>query len=106
MEQLTRRDQIEIRIGNVPLGWKLNALSAALVSIREAHRDTMAPACWAAINRALNNLGEAELNSAGGGRRTLVQPKEAICAGSNAPGCNQRTTPAGDEVAPAGSVGS
>jgi hypothetical protein len=59
MPQITRRDQIEIRIGDVPLAWKLDAIGAALLAVRDAHRDTMPPAAWAAINRANDAIGEA-----------------------------------------------
>ena len=52
---------IEIRIGDVTLAAKLDALGAALVAVREAHRDGMPVECWAQINRAHEALGAAIL---------------------------------------------
>ncbi|MBL9187886.1 MAG: hypothetical protein JNK23_10430 [Opitutaceae bacterium] len=60
---LARRDQIEIRIGDVPLGWKLDAIGAALAAVREAHRGTMPNACWAALHRAEKEIAAAILAS-------------------------------------------
>ena len=53
---------IEIRIGNVGLVPKLDALGAAIAAVREAHRDEMSPASWAALNRAQDQLAEAILH--------------------------------------------
>ncbi len=52
-----QRNAIEIRTANVDLGTKLDAVGAALVAIREAHRDAMPVKCWAAINRARSDRG-------------------------------------------------
>jgi hypothetical protein len=55
------RAAIEIRIGNATLVQKLDAIAAALVAVREAHRDTMNPRQWGAINRSLDSIAEAVL---------------------------------------------
>jgi hypothetical protein len=52
---------IEIRIGNVDLVTKLDALAAAIAAIREAHRYEMSPAAWAALNDAQAALVRAIL---------------------------------------------
>ena len=63
MNALGKRDAIEIRIGDVSLAAKLDALAAALLAVRDAHRETMGAKCWPAINRALDNLAEATLHA-------------------------------------------
>lgn len=74
-ESIQRRAPIEIRIPDAPLRWKLNAISATLVAVRDAHRDTMSVRAWAAINRALDQLGEAELTCNEG--RALPEASDA-----------------------------
>jgi hypothetical protein len=98
------RLSIEFKIADVPLGSKLDALAAALVCVREAHRDTMSPRTWEAINRALDALAAATIYSSGGGPR-LAQPKEVLCGRRNAPAYHQHTTPAEGVVSLAGNVG-
>ena len=56
------RNQIEIRIGDVPLVAKLDALGAAVAAVRDAHGDTMSKKAWAAMHRAQNALAEAMLS--------------------------------------------
>lgn len=60
-ELLHRSAAIEIRICTTDLAAKLDALGAAVVAVREAHRDTMSVRCWAAMNRAQDCLAEALL---------------------------------------------
>ena len=50
---------IEIRVANVDLTTKLDALGAALAAIREAHRDEMSVRCWAEMNKAQEALAAA-----------------------------------------------
>ncbi len=59
---LSRKDAIQIRIGDVPLEAKLDALCAALQAVRLAHRDTMSVRSWAALNRAEEAIGEATVH--------------------------------------------
>ncbi len=105
MNTLGKRDAVEIKIGNVPLAWKLDAIAAALAAVLEAHRDTISQRSWAAVNRARDNLYEAMIGAsdspANGGQRA-IQPQEALCGRRNAPAYHQPTTPAGDVVTPAG----
>lgn len=54
---------IEIRIANVSLAEKLDALGAALAAVREAHREGMPAECWAAINRAQKNIAQATIHA-------------------------------------------
>lgn len=61
--ELARADALEIRIGNVSLPAKLDALGAALAAIREAHRGDMPPKAWAALYRAQDAISEAMLCS-------------------------------------------
>jgi hypothetical protein len=61
MQSLGRPDAVEIKIGNVPLTWKLDAIAAALDAVKQAHRDEMTPATWAAVNRAQDELGAASI---------------------------------------------
>ncbi|ACB76675.1 hypothetical protein [Opitutus terrae] len=56
---LARPSAIEIRIANVDLPTKLDALGAALAAIREAHRDDMSVQSWAALHRAQEAIAEA-----------------------------------------------
>lgn len=69
---VTRHRAIEITIANVGLVPKLDALGAALVAVREAHRDGMPPKCWAALHRAQEAIADAIL-SAGGSESSLTQ---------------------------------
>lgn len=62
---------IVISIPDVPLEMKLDAIAAALVAVRDAHRDTMPPDCWAAINSAADCLAEATLRVRDSGRARL-----------------------------------
>jgi hypothetical protein len=57
--ELTQHRAIDIRIANVTLTAKLDALGAALVAVREAHQGEMSVACWSAINRAHEQIAEA-----------------------------------------------
>lgn len=50
---------IEIRIANVDLATKLDALGAVLAAIREAHRDGTSPRSWSALHRAQEAIAEA-----------------------------------------------
>ena len=58
---------IEIKIGNVDLATKLNAIGAALEAVRLAHRDEMPVECWAALNQAEERIAEATMKSRGAG---------------------------------------
>lgn len=58
---LVTRANIEIRIGDVPLAAKLDAIGALIAAVREAHRDTISVKGWAAMNRAQENIAEAIL---------------------------------------------
>jgi len=98
--ELTARKALEIRIADVELPAKLDALGAALAAVREAHRDQITPKAWAALNRAQENIAEAMMYSADGGRRQLSQGT-SYAPGQKA-GYNNTTTPAGELAAPAG----
>lgn len=50
---------IEIKIGTIDLASKIDVIGAAVVAVREAHRDGMSGQCWAAMNRAQEALAEA-----------------------------------------------
>lgn len=63
MDSVTRREGIEIRIGGADLATKLDALGAAIAAVREAHKDTMLPECWAALNDAQENIAAAMIKS-------------------------------------------
>ncbi|MFA6962400.1 MAG: hypothetical protein WC205_16720 [Opitutaceae bacterium] len=58
---VTTRTGIEIRIGDVPLPVKLDAIGATLAAVREAHGDTIPPRCWAAMHRAQEAIVDAML---------------------------------------------
>ncbi len=62
MHALATCAAIEIRIGNVSLAAKLDALAAALQAVRLAHRDDMSALSWAALNRAEAEIAEATLS--------------------------------------------
>jgi hypothetical protein len=100
METLAKRGEIEIRIGNVDLTTKLDALGAALAAVREAHREQISPKAWAALHRAQENIAEAMMYSADGGRRQLSQG--TTDAPGQKAGYNHHTTPAGALITPAG----
>lgn len=63
MDSLTKRREIEIRIGNVDLATKLDAFGAALAAVREAHRGEMSVRAWAALNRAQESIAEAMMSN-------------------------------------------
>lgn len=56
-----RRREIEIRIPDGPLEQKLDCIAAALLAIREAHKDVMSPRAWGCLNLASEKIGEATL---------------------------------------------
>lgn len=61
-DTIQRSAAIEIRIGNVGLDVKLDAIAAALQTVKEAHRDEISPRSWAAIGRAQDAIAEATLS--------------------------------------------
>lgn len=50
---------LEIRIAEVSLVAKLDAIGAALAAVREAHRAEISPEAWSAVNRAQRAIAEA-----------------------------------------------
>lgn len=68
---------IEIRIANVGLVPKLDALGAALSAVKEAHRDDMSLESWRAIQAAQDKIAEAIL-AANKGRQRLIQETDFI----------------------------
>lgn len=56
---ITTRPEIGIRIGNVSIEAKLDALGAAIAAVREAHRDKVSNKQWAALHRAQEAIAEA-----------------------------------------------
>ena len=76
---------IEIRIGDVDLATKLDALGAA---VREAHRDTISTRGWAALHRAQEAIAEAMMDS----RKTIP----SLLTSDSADGADE-----GSAVAPA-----
>jgi hypothetical protein len=62
-ETLTQHKAIEIKIANVGLVPKLDALGAAISAVREAHRYDIPPKCWAALHRAQEALADAILSA-------------------------------------------
>jgi hypothetical protein len=72
MDGLVTPQPIEIRIANVDLAAKLDALGAAIAAVREAHRDEMSPRTWAALHRSQDALAEAIL--------ACARPKKAACS--------------------------
>lgn len=90
---LTQHKAIEIKIANVGLVPKLDAIGAALTAVREAHRDGMPVKCWAAINRANEAIAEAILSAgtAGGG---LVLTKGVNDAAGTESGLHTNNSPA------------
>ena len=61
MQLTVKRASVEVLIANVDLVAKLDALGAALVAVREAHRDEMSAECWATINQAQERICAAML---------------------------------------------
>lgn len=57
--EITRKSAIEIRIANVDLATKLDALGAAIAAVREAHRYEMSARSWAALHRAQESIADA-----------------------------------------------
>lgn len=55
--------EIVLTIPNVSLAAKIDLVGAALLAIREAHKDEMHADCWAALNRAGHELGAAVLHA-------------------------------------------
>lgn len=54
--------QIAVSLGDKPLGYKLDLVSALLVAARDAHREVMTPHQWHEINGALAHLGAATIS--------------------------------------------
>ncbi len=96
MHALATRAGIEIRIGDVPLAFKIDALGAALDAVREAHRDEISPESWAALNRARDCIGDALLHlrsfPADGGPR-ITGNRSIDQGGTHAPGEKAGFTP-------------
>lgn len=65
MNALVHHAAVEVRIGNVGLAPKLDALAAALDAVKAAHRDTMPTACWRAIGEAQDALARATMTAGG-----------------------------------------
>ncbi len=59
--ELSRPAPIEIKIANVGLVPKLDALSAALEAVVEAHRDEMGPEAWGSLHQARDCIAHAIL---------------------------------------------
>ena len=64
---------IEIRIRDVDLAAKLDALGAAIAAVREAHRDTISTCGWAALHRAQEAIAEAMMDAPRHDRLTAGQ---------------------------------
>lgn len=75
MGALTKTATIEIRIADVDLATKLDALGATIAAVREAHRDVMSPKSWAALHRAQEAIAEAMIYANSG--RLLGAPLSA-----------------------------
>jgi hypothetical protein len=52
---------LEIKVGNVGLVPKLDAIGAFIAAVKEAHRDEMSAECWAALGRAQDQVAHATL---------------------------------------------
>lgn len=71
MDALAPQHAIEIRIGNVGLVPKLDAIGALLVAVKEAHRDEMSLESWRALQAAQDKIAEAILTVNKGRQRVL-----------------------------------
>jgi len=60
--ELSAKQAIEIRIGDVGLAAKLDALGAAIAAVREAHGDQMPRACWEQMHRAQESIAQAMMS--------------------------------------------
>jgi len=65
MNPLAQQAAVALDLGEKPLGYKLDFISALLVSVRDAHADTMSPLQREEIGRALAHLGQAGLQFPG-----------------------------------------
>jgi hypothetical protein len=61
--QLSRPAPIEIKIANVGLVPKLDAIGAALCAIKEAHRDELSARAWFSIGEAESKIADAILHA-------------------------------------------
>jgi hypothetical protein len=60
---IPRWQGVRIEIAHVDLAVKLDALGSAVAAVRDAHRDGIPAACWAALNRAQEAIAEAILTA-------------------------------------------
>lgn len=88
----TQHRAIEIKIGNVGLVPKLDAIAAAIAAVREAHRNGMPVACWAALHRAQEALAEAILTPGMAGSGLVLNQRSNHAADAESGLINTHTT--------------
>lgn len=59
MHALTAKGSVTIRVAEVPLVAKLDALGAAISFVRTAHGDQMPRECWEAMHQAQDAIARA-----------------------------------------------